>query len=278
MSDDRRLSFEAALEAWVEQRASSGGGGEHPAPELLERLKAGTLEPETAEALRDHLAVCRDCVARWRSPEPFARAEQASEFETAAFWRSLRPRLAEIDAEIGAESEAEPVAVRTTAAASPVSTTPRWQALAAVLLAGVIGLSFWVARQRSVLEGQAARLAELGQPQANTAIVDLTAGAARGEGSRAVEIAADRGAVLVLTPSVEITDGAHELSFLGEGGRVVLTVSALRPDLGDGSFALWLPAGALPPGPFEVRLERLDGASRHLVERFAVDVVPSRAR
>lgn len=261
MSDDRRSDFKTTFGAWVEARQE--GGSHHPAPEELRRFRTGELGEEAAETVRDHLVLCRDCLALVRSPAQ----EEASELERAAFWRSLKPRLAEIDADRQPSRPAAPVGV----------SSRRWRALAAALVVGVVGLSVWAARQQARLEAQAERLAELSQPRANAAIVDLTAGAARGGERAAVEVPGGQGLTLVLTPAGAPADGLYELAFVDEGGRRVLSVTDLRPDPRDGSFSLWLPPDALPGGPLRAELFRSDDTVRSPVETFRLRVAaPSR--
>jgi hypothetical protein len=74
-------------------------GGTHPRPEALIAHSAGELEPAAAEAILDHLSVCRPCArlvlgipAFLEAPAPGAR-QAAYDPETNASWEALWARL-----------------------------------------------------------------------------------------------------------------------------------------------------------------------------------------
>lgn len=233
----RTADFKTVLVDWVDdQRAMTA---EHPDPETLARLRRGELPAAEAQSVREHLLGCRECLALWRDPEAFAPQGPRSDFELAAFWRTLEPRLEKTPAPV---TEPAPLAK-----ILPFPQRSAFFAVAASLAAGVVGLALWGA-------GLQAKLGELSRPVANAPIIDLAERPTRsGTGDELVTLPAGTGFTLVLTPAEVPVFASYELRIVAAGERVVSTLRGLAPHAEDATFSLWLPAGALPAG--ELRLE-----------------------
>ncbi len=260
MKTNQPDDFRAAFAGFVEERAS--GAPVHATAEALAALRAAELEPAAAEAVRGHLLGCRECMERFRAPADFEPAP-AADFEAAAFWRSLVPRIAALEAQRRG----------TAAPTAPRVRQPR-QALLAASLAAVVGLGLVAAVERSVVLEQRRTIASLRQPTANAPIVDLAGEAMRSGGGPSFEAVAGAGFTLVLTPTEPAAAGSFELTIAAPGGIPEITVTGLTPNPADGTFSLWLPAGSLTPGEHRLSLRRLEPAGRVLVEEFRLDVLP----
>jgi hypothetical protein len=157
--------------------------------------------------------------------ERAVREPQPLDFETAASWRALRPRL-------------EP---------------RRWYvppALAAALLLALVGSSTWFLARQGFVHDR-------GAPRPNAAVVDLVADASRrtGIGGEPQEVVdAGGGATLVLTPDAVLDEPAYELVILDAGGSVIWTVPGLEPHPADQTFTVFLPPGSLLPGVYRIEL------------------------
>jgi Putative zinc-finger len=224
-------------------RARRDLGDRHPEAAELVGYHEGTLGEKEAERVRDHLALCPDCaglvleLAEFSGQAP-SEASGLTTREVEEAWRSLAPRLA------AAYSQTAPPPPRR----APVSLP--W-ALAATLLLGVVALSTWAVVLRQDLR-------ELSRPRADAVVANLEP---NGEGTRGETAGrqerprADRPATLILHALPPRGFSGYELQILeaGHGGRVVWQGGGLHPrELG--FFVLDLPAGALPPGKYLVRL------------------------
>lgn len=211
----------------------------HPGPELLAAYHAGELTEPEEHRLQDHLVGCPECAALLLDldglSDPGFGAGSLPPADQEALWKSLQ-------AEIHEEGPLAPVVPlrRSTAA-------PRWlQALAAALLVATLGLSVWVASLRRMVD-------ELSRPQANALVLDLDAGAARGEGeARPWVIPKDvRLFTLILSPPGPRST-RYRVAMERVGGEKVWSGELVPNELG--SLSLILPRHGIAPGDYRVRL------------------------
>jgi anti-sigma factor RsiW len=237
----------AALERGVE---------DHPAPAELLDFVAGDLPEAERRRIEEHLALCRDCARTAlelaESPGVEPVGELLTRQEVAAEWERFRGALA---------------------AARPArhATTHRvpW-ALAASLLAAVIGLAVWNARLR-----QEARV--LGEPRADVAVVDLVpeetvARAGGAEEEVRPPAWADR-LVLILNLAEPVAATEFRIEIMTADGRTAWSARGVRRSE-DGTFAVEVPRRFLPPGAYRIRLSGLRGAATEPVAEYALRITP----
>jgi anti-sigma factor RsiW len=136
------------LRASLAQLASetrSRQGDTHPSPEELISYSAHELPQDAAEAILEHLAVCRPCArlvlgipAFLETPPDELGAASSLEADTA--WQALRARLPREPA--GRSIHARPRAIAWLGSHEP---RPATLALAACLAGSLIGFSLWIA-------------------------------------------------------------------------------------------------------------------------------------
>ena len=125
---------------------------EHPSPEELSAYQANELTPEEDERIQDHLALCQHCTELLLDLEEFltppaVAAEPAADFEAAADWKRLREGMGPV------AGKPEPLRVNVpTGDYRMVRSLRTYKALAAVLAAMVIGLSWHAWRDQGQLE------------------------------------------------------------------------------------------------------------------------------
>lgn len=259
--NEKRPEFRDALAAltaatWDE---TQDGPVEHPDAGQWLAYHRGELPAEQDEAFQEHLAGCRECADLLLAVGAFA-AEPAAETETPSFdelsaaaaWRLLAPRLDDEEAAREAAQGTAAMLAAAPAASSSAATLPRWSwALAAVLLAAVVGLGAWNLDQHR-------RLSELARPQPNARFVYL-APRERAEPTPATAVAGVPLA-LILYPEAPRAGGLYRVRITDVSGpreRPRETLDGLVPDE-DLAVTLLLPAG-LPPGRFRIDLSPLDG-------------------
>ena len=280
----KRIDFKAALVDLIDEARDPAVS--HPEDDELRQFQLRQLPVEEAERLRGHLLTCRECFARLRELDSPAPPETGADFELAAFWRGLWPRVAAEEADgPGAPADPEqptvtspparilPLRTAQTSPPAPATASPRRfpLALAATFLTATLGLSLWIAIQNRALQDQRRTLHELTQPQGNVPILDLSTASARGAGAgELVEAKADEGFLLVLTPAQVTGEGTCTLRILDAAGREVRTVSGLARNSQDATFSLWLPRGALAAGDYQLELRDATGHS----ETFRLRIGP----
>ena len=264
-----QVDFERSLAAWVEERRASG---QHSTVETLDAYRAGRLGPQQREGVREHLVLCRQCFDLLQDLEVFASARRSAsrppaevaDFETAAFWHALRPRL-----ETVAE---EPSASRRRPKEPAVWRLPA--AVAASVLVTALGFSFWIADRERALATSERQLAELQVPRPNTRIYDLYLDTSERSGeSRPQPVEVPPGSMLILTPQSSQDPGEHSgyaVEILDSAGARAWTGRGFRADPEDGTFTLWLPPDFLPPGEYRVRLLGGDADPSELIEEYVV--------
>ena len=239
--------------------------GPHPGDDQLVAYHERRLDEPEAERLRDHLALCAACagllldLAAFSAGEP-AAASELTDGEVEDAWRSLARRLP---------------AAASRRQALPPGRSSRWLpwAVAAALLAGVVALSAWIVILRQELRSRL-------RPRADAVLANLEP---RGEGTRGEAGAgeerprADRPATLILHALPERGDPSYELEIreARPGGRLLWHEGGLRSrDLG--VLVLELPAGALPPGSYQLRLYGLDAGRREPLADYDLAMAPGR--
>jgi len=198
----------------------------------------GQTMKEPADFKKTYVALVKAEREELAAFERAARGAQPADFETAASWRALRPRL-------------EP---------------RRWQlppALAALLLVAVAGSSGWYLGRQGPSAG-------LSEPRPNARVVDLFGEASRRtpDGRPQVVAVADAGVLLVLTPAVVPEAPSYKARILDAGGEQVRMVPGLAPHPADQTFTLFLPPGALPDGVY--RIELFAGGSAEPIAAYRV--------
>ncbi len=239
-----------------ERKLASGENGRHPEIDVWIAYQGGDLPGDEEDRLRSHLAKCPACVSLVLDLAAFGghhedRA-QVSEFEMAAAWRVLKAGLREAP-----PRKAPPRRLADRRISFPL-------ALAASLLVGAVGFSFWTMEYRNA-RGLRERVAVLSQPQLNLAISDLEPDMATRSGiASPEEISRDEFSVLIMLPTEEFE--TYEVEIVGGGARVVWASPELAPDAELGTLTVGLPPGYLEPGDYRVQLFGRRGG-----ERIALD-------
>lgn len=233
---------------------ANGATDDHPAAEALVAFRDDELAAAERERVHRHLTACRECAELARDLDLFAEptAAEASELEVASFLRTLRPQ-------IGKERVQK----------------PSWQlplALAASLILAVAS-SWWLSR--SVTERRV--LAELSRPRANVSVLDLVADQSERSGSpaRTVELVADAGGVLILTPGRVGSFATYQAKILDSEGTLVRTIEHLEKDPRNDTFTLWIPPGGLTLGDYRVELRGLSGAGAEEIATYPIRLIGS---
>lgn len=281
--DKEAIDFRTMLAAWAD--AEKGASGGHPSARELSDYRTGRLAAADQRRVADHVVLCRQCFDALPDLAAFeeAAADRDSvpaDFEAAAFWRTLQPRLEDLR-----DAEAPEVAER--AAAGRVSQEEprrraaagyrRWgvpAALAVSLVAAVLGWTAWT-QHRTVKEHEQT-IAEFRAPRPNVEIYDLFEDTSVRSGAVSSEsVEASEPATLILTPQdpgafadyeVRILDGSEELKWSRRG---------FRKDPEDETFSLLLPPGFLTPGEYRVQLWGLEaGEEARLIEEYVVQSKP----
>ena len=243
--------------------------GEHPGVERWIAYHGAELPDHEMARLRGHLVRCRDCVSILLDLDEFVEPRAASqarlsEFEMAAAWRSMRaalppPATEKAASAIGYRSWAE-------------RRVPVMRALAVSLMAGVVGLGFWVAEHRKVLELRAS-VESYSQPQTHLSIVDLMPDTATrsGESSPPPEVGRDGFVALIILPSQPFD--TYRVEILDPEARAVWRQSGLRAHPEFGTLKLGLPPGYLKPGDYRIRLYGGDSKTA-LEDDYPIHVTP----
>jgi|GEM_PF-3499550 len=268
----------------------------HLTPEEVMLYHGGTLEPETHARLEEHLLECRECFDLMRDLAAFEERTsqpQASltDFEAAAFWRTLRPHLPDLPRKEPPEQHppsptprfAIPTAWRSLKRLLPGTSVPgspalptRSLALArnslaaglAASLMAVLALSFWVVQ----LQRQG--------PNGTDAVGILTSvvhnvgyvGIARGD---EVEVITESTTLLHFPKPYGAPDGTrYTLKVFDAQEKELQTIPDLAPQGQPGSFSFSLPPGALPVGDYRFVFFSQQGQALEKVGDIRIRVVP----
>jgi len=212
---------------------------EHPSPEKLSAYQANELPPEEEDAIQEHLVECSLCtellldLQRFLEPAEEERpgvADLAAEAE----WRKVRK-------EMGWEGEK-----RQEAPAADVSRLRRslraFQAMAAVLLVGVLGLSVYALRLRE----------EVGTSEALVSSSPLNVLGKRSGPEEDVEtLEVSPGDVVVFTlHDLREASGEFRVEIHDTSGKTVWSLSGLRKR--DNYLAFKVSSKVLKSGPYVI--------------------------
>lgn len=250
----------------------------HLSADDLAAYHEGRLSGDEDARLADHLVGCTECTSLLLDLERFQVDDPSdvatSEFELAAAWRGLSPRLK------AEEQGAEKPQVEEMQPRSPIPSrrfSSGLSLLAASLVAAVVGLSAWVHALRGSLE-------ELERPHVNTPVVDLLTGNQRGGDPSFEDPLLARDKVLKLAPG-------HQFYTLilhppWEKGRDEYRIEVSRPD-GETtwsetglrknsvrSLSLTVPRRLLTPGRHRIRLFHADAQGGDPAAEFWLRVEP----
>ena len=235
-------------------RARRDLGPHHPGADEIVAYHERKLDEREAERVREHLALCSDCagllleLAAFSEPAP-PEASGLTTPEVEEAWRDFASRLA---APAPGSRTGDPARQGRAAIRVP------W-ALAASVLMAVVALSAWVATLHQELRARS-------RPRVDAVLANLEP---RGEGTRGEAGSGDerpredRPATLILHASPARIYAGYELQIdHGQpGAGPVWQGRGMHPrDLG--VFVLELPAGALPPGKYLVRLYGVEAGRR----------------
>lgn len=266
---DFKRTFVAALETAAVEAPGRGDGlggrqrGEHPDADRLIAYHHGELAAGEADAVQEHLTLCRQCTALVADLAAFphldAQPGEPSEHEVAQAWRRVEALLS--------RRAVAGVPDRGTSGGTPHATVP-WHraavawAVAACLALLCVGLGSWSFHLES-------RLAELTAPRPNVPVVDLGSGTRRSGDEAVARVPAGEGPfTLYFYPDVAWGDyAAFEWSVTNEAGEAVLAGSGLEER--SQAFTLGLDRDSLAPGSYRLHLRgvpRSGGASETLAD------------
>ena len=235
---------------------------EHPSPEKLSAYQANELPPGEADAIQEHLAECTLCAELLLDLQRFLEPVEeerpgVTDLAAEAEWRKVRK-------EMGWEGRKS-----LEAPAAEVSRLRRslraFQTMAAMLLAGVVGLSLYALHVR----------AELKAPRPNTVSEFVPSK----EGVRSTDlepalIELPRGEKGGVTLTLEGGDGPDYPEYRAEirrrRGESLPSVTGLQRQ--DNDFGLTLDAEGLEPGLYEIEVYGLGKGPPVLVEKYAIQV------
>jgi hypothetical protein len=239
----------------------------HPTADELAAYHDGELPPEQEERVRGHLLACAECAEllldfdALRNDPDFGRQRPAPAAELDAVWQAARAHAAPPPSTV---ASAAPPALRERPRRAARS---RWaQALAAALVIGVVGLSFWVAALRRTVS-------ELSQPQLNAPVLDLQPSPERGsvESRTILKLPADvKFFTLVLNPLSPRDFPAYEVTIERAAGGVVWSRTGLEKNP-YGSFSLAVPRSLLPGGTYTIRLAGKDGVHSEPLGEYSIE-------
>jgi hypothetical protein len=232
---------------------------DHPSPEKLSAYQANELPPEEADEIQEHLTECSLCtellldLQRFLEPEEEDRSQEGvADFGAEAGWRELRGKM---EWKRESESHDTPGAEMSRLRKS----LRRLQAVAAIILVGLVGLSVYALRLRQ----------EVRASETLVSVSLINAIGARGE-EDAETLKASSGDSIVFTlfnprgPSRE-----YRVEIRDAKGRTVWGRSGLP--MREDYLAFPVPPKTLGPGSYEVRIF----AENHIAGRYFVKIVPA---
>lgn len=230
--------------------------GPHPDPERLAACHAGELSPEEEGRVQDHLALCPECAALLLDLDGLADPGFGAGADLSgkeAVWQRLKEEMA---------PQAPVVPFR-----RPVRSSPRWlQALAASLLVASLGLSFWLALERTVTEPS-------GTPP--PAVLYLDGEATRGEGGLPLPtVSSDAGVItLILNGAGQRRYERYRFEIVrADGIRAGGGPIERNPDSYDDFKPIAVERREIGPGDYRVRLYGRRGGQEEPVQEYAFRV------
>jgi hypothetical protein len=235
---------------------------DHPAPEKLSAYQASELPPKEADAIQEHLVQCAFCtdllldLQRFLEPEDEDPArEGVADLGTEAGWRKVRE-------EMGWRGRpAEPAPAHEVYRLR--RTVRGLQALAAVLLVGVVGLSVYSLRVR-----QEARRFD---PNPVSALVTSNLGS-RGIEPTVIELPeGEETRVLVTLEGSDEEYPEFRADIRRREDRSVLSVPGLR--LQDGVFRFTMGSEGLEPGVYDIEVCGLRKGNPVQVGQYTIQIM-----
>ncbi len=228
---------------------------EHPASEKLSAYQARELPPEEADAVLEHLAHCSYCTGRLLDLERLLEPEEedrpregVADLRAEAVWRRVRAKMGWGDAiEVSRLRRSLRV----------------FQAVAAVLLAGVVGLSFYSLHVR-----QKARRFD---PNPVSASVPSNLGTRSGVEPTMIELPRGTETRVLLTLEGSADEYPEfRADIRRRGGRSFSSVQGLV--LQDGVFQLTMDSEGLEPGIYDVEVYGLGKEPPVQVGQYTIQI------
>lgn len=296
VQEEVRVHLEGCTEcrrALEETRLAWRTFDQHIPSEALVALAWGeTPEGLDRDVLDRHLETCPECAAELELVRTSRRLEEDDRialFPTSArrekaarpapAWRSaaMAAGLAGIVAASGwlwTAGRANDLEARLAEASRPVETAPM-----AEMSAEVERLRQYQAdllRKQQEMQQQLAQIAEArpAAPAINAWIGDLqpTQDVVRGGSGAAEELPAGRPLSLALGSRHKETHSGHQIEIVDSAGELVWSADGLIPDPESKGFGITLPAGALKPGDYTIRISAQEGGRKVNLESYAVRV------
>lgn len=249
--------LQASLEA-----ISASRRGDHPDPEQLLAYHLDELDPDAADAVEEHVALCSECahhvldMARFLAGEPLPDADPVEPEAVDRLIRSVAETLADEDEENTTEPtegpwKSPPDDDRAPGSGSFYSSLGF--ARAAAIFFCLLSFGLAVRLMQPIETGDPTADATL----ANLPIVELRPRETRGAGERdTVQLSeTDGGAVLVLPVAESDAFSHYQVTIEATGGELVLSRRDLHRT--DGLLTLVLKRDALPAGVYQLRLAGL---------------------
>jgi Putative zinc-finger len=231
---------------------------EHPAPEKLSAYQANELPPEEADAIQEHLVQCAFCTDLLLELKSFL--EPAEEDRA-------REGVADLGAEVGWRKVRAEMDWREEPAPVEVSRLRRrlwaFQAIAAVLLAGVVGLSVysWQVREK----------ARRFDPNPVSASVPSNLGTRSGVEPTVIQL--PRGTetrVLLTLEGSDVEYPEFRADIRRKGGRSASRVPGLQ--LRDGVFRFTMDSEGLEPGTYDIEVYGLRNGNPIQVGQYTIQI------
>lgn len=229
---------------------------DHPSPEQLAAYQANELAPEEDDAIQEHLAECSLCTELLLDLQRFLETSSQPQitsgvagFETAAHRR--RRQASELD---------------TTRAPRGYGSAMMAYALVAILAAGVIGLSIYVA----FLRGQ------LRAPEGNSIAVFVPSqmGVRSEDTAEVIELPRGESKHLTLAlglPSKSLPYSEYQIGIRQWRGSEVLRLGGLKTQLNGVVFSV--PSDVLEDGRYDITLWGVVGKASRSVGKYEIEIV-----
>jgi len=242
-------------------------GATHPPPRRLAAYQRGELPPAETAAIAEHLSLCSACTAIVLDAAEFFAAgdeEEAAPADPEESWRELQAARARTEERPSVPAPA-PMPPRAAPRRSPFRSLGFAYGLAAVIAAVSAGFILFKGTPPPP------------RPQANPGLYDLApSGAARGEEARPTPIRFQTpggSALLILNPAVVPSSARYGVRIRRADASVLWRSEDLVPQP-SGSFHLSLPAGALPPGRYELELYGVTEGRETALGAYRIEIEP----
>ena len=256
---------------------------DHPTPRRLAAYQGGQLSPSEEDEIQEHLVACRECTAALLSLPHFQELMEAEDLEavarpeelpspsqTRASWQAVQARLA-------ASRSAAPAPPTPASRFRRLTTSPRaFFALAATLLACLIGFPLWIANHG----GTSAGAPLVAYPQGGGEVIRGVGGSGQPLSVRLAE----GPAVLALPLPARASFPAYRVEIRTPGGELRLSAEALPVPKGPGNrataagdrpprlLAITLGRGQLAAGDYRLRIAGLRGSHAEVIAEHALRV------